>query len=62
MISVNSFEAQWFRITIRRAFRMPDDVARDRINAEFSRGRAEGSLPRVAGAEKDIRKIRIKSG
>lgn len=45
----------------RRAFRLPEDVDRDRISAEFSRGVLEVSLPRAAGAEKEVRKIQIKS-
>lgn len=45
----------------RRAFRLPEDVDRDRINAEFSQGVLKIDMPRAAGAEKDVRRIDIKS-
>lgn len=45
----------------RRAFRLPEDVDKDRISAEFSKGVLEVSMPRVAGAEKDVRRIEITS-
>lgn len=43
----------------RRAFRLPEDVDRDRIAAEFSKGVLEINMPRAAGAEKDVRRIQI---
>lgn len=43
----------------RRAFRLPEDVDKNRISAEFSRGVLEVSMPRAAGAEKDVRRIEI---
>lgn len=45
----------------RRAFRLPEDVDREKISADFSRGVLEISMPRAAGAEKDARRIDIKS-
>lgn len=45
----------------RRAFRLPEDVDREKISAEFSKGVLEVSMPRAAGAEKDVRRIDISS-
>jgi len=45
----------------RRAFRLPEDVDRDRIGAEFSRGVLQINMPRTAGAGKDVRRIEVKS-
>lgn len=45
--------------TFRRAFRLPEDVDRDRINAEFSKGVLKIDMPRAAGAEKDVRRVEI---
>jgi len=45
----------------RRAFRLPDDVDRSRISAEFSKGVLEIAMPRAAVAQKEVRKITVKS-
>lgn len=45
----------------RRAFRLPEDVDKERISAEFAKGVLEISMPRAAGAEKDVRRIEITS-
>lgn len=45
----------------RRAFRLPEDVDREKISAEFSKGVLEVSIPRAAGAGKDVRRIDIRS-
>lgn len=45
----------------RRAFRLPEDIDKERISAEFSKGVLAISMPREAGAEKDVRRIEISS-
>jgi len=45
----------------RRAFRLPEDVDRERIGAEFSKGVLTVSMPREPGAAKDVRRIEISS-
>lgn len=45
----------------RRAFRLPEDVDRERIGAEFSKGVLTVSMPRAPGAVKDVRRIEISS-
>ena len=45
----------------RRAFRLPDDADKKRVSAEFSKGVLEINIPRVAGAEKQVRRIKVKS-
>lgn len=43
----------------RRAFRLPEDVDKERISAEFARGVLNISMPRSADAERDVRRIQI---
>ncbi|MGA8261468.1 MAG: Hsp20/alpha crystallin family protein [Arenicellales bacterium] len=45
----------------RRAFRLPDDIDRERVSAEFSKGVLDISMPRAAGAEKAVRRIQVTS-
>jgi len=45
----------------RRAFRLPGDVDRDAIKASFARGVLEVTMPRAAGASREVRKIDIES-
>ena len=45
----------------RRAFRLPDDADKKRVSAGFSKGVLEINMPRVAGAEKQVRKIKVKT-
>ncbi len=43
----------------RRAFRLPDDVDRDRIGAKFAKGVLEISLPRLPGEQRPVKKVRV---
>lgn len=47
--------------SFRRAFRLPDDADRKRLSAEFSKGVLDIAIPRVAGSEKKVRRIKITS-
>jgi len=45
----------------RRAFRIPEDVAADKITAEFTKGVLTVSLPKTAEAQSKTRKVEVKA-
>jgi len=48
--------------TFERALRIPDTIDADKIEASFKKGVLTVTLPKIAEAQKPVKKIEVKGG